>query len=129
VQGGFSTIQADIVYGIAPGGIDNTPNTKDGDPAGAPEPNILKFDPAFDPATPEGQQLVKDQLADLAAYVTPTGALLLHSPSVAQSCCVVKTNFYGAPDPKGSCYFIPYLSLSRSQNAQSTSSHADKLRL
>jgi hypothetical protein len=72
VQGGFSTVIADIVWGIkrgiAPeepgGGIDNTPNI-DGDPAGEPADNILTFDDSFDLSKKEYQQLVEQQLGDL----------------------------------------------------------------
>lgn len=75
VQGVFSTVIADMVYGVAVGGIDNDPNTKDGDPAGVPQSNGLTFDDAFDISSLAAQELVQAHLDDLVTYTTPNGAL------------------------------------------------------
>lgn len=75
VQGGYSTVVSDVVWGVAVGGIDNRPNADDGDPAGAPVANKLTFDLAFDVATAEGQQLIDDQLEHLRQYTTPPSEL------------------------------------------------------
>ena len=42
MQGGLSTVLADLVWGIAEDGIDNTPNVQ-GDPAAEPVDNILTY--------------------------------------------------------------------------------------
>lgn len=73
VQGGFSTVIADLVYGVAVGGIDNDPNTKEGDPAGKPESNRLTFADEFDISELAAQELVQSHLDNLVTYVTPNG--------------------------------------------------------
>jgi hypothetical protein len=64
VQGVFSTIQAQILWGLEEGGVDNTPNVE-GDPVGLPQTTLLKFAPQFDLSKPEWQLLVNRQLEDL----------------------------------------------------------------
>lgn len=76
---------SDIIYGVAENGIDNSPNTKDGDPAGAPEPNKLTFEPTFDISTIEAQQMVQEQLDDLVTYTTPEGTLLFCTAFLLQN--------------------------------------------
>jgi hypothetical protein len=74
LQGGFSTIVADIVWGVSKAkddpdkedllGIDNTPN-EEGDPAGDPENPWIYLDPEFDLSDPKWQLLVQRQLTSL----------------------------------------------------------------
>jgi hypothetical protein len=60
----FSTVPAAIIYGLAPDGIDNTPNVE-GDPVGQPSLNLLTFDKWFDLSQPKWQLLVQRQMEDL----------------------------------------------------------------
>jgi hypothetical protein len=78
-QGSFSTIVADIVWGVSQAaekpdtddllGIDNTPN-EDGDPAGLPLDPWVYLDPEFDLSNRTWQKLIQSQLDDL--FISPS---------------------------------------------------------
>lgn len=68
MQGGLSTVLADLVWGIAEGGIDNSPNVQ-GDPAAEPVDNILTYqinEPGLlDFSSRDTQIMIRDIIGDL----------------------------------------------------------------
>ena len=89
MQGVFSTVPATIIWGLAPGGIDNSPNVG-GDPVGLPQIDPLTFDPEFNLSQPEWQLLVQRQMADLfedATVGTGVEAVDNATESAGVRCC------------------------------------------
>lgn len=73
MQGGLSTVIADLVWGLAADGIDNTPNVQ-GDPAAEPVDNILTYQveqpgQLLDFGTVETQLMIRDILGTLFADI------------------------------------------------------------
>lgn len=84
----YSTVAASLVWGVATGGIDDSP-TVGGDPVGPPSPTLVEFAPhaEFNLSEPETQLLVMRQLTDLFEPVEVSLDPLAYNVRIPHACC------------------------------------------